>query len=226
MRKVQEVLTAAYAKSKKNQPGAIASEGTELLDLVNRAFRGLWAVTARVNPFFFASSDTVSHDSEGWPRPTDAEAVWRIELDSDRVIVVPLDDRAADPSRPAVYRWGQKYYGAGNPDDPTNEDLDFFFTTRPATLNALTQELDSSWVEAYDELLILEVAIYLAIKDDRNEEVASLRGDRDRWLMLFLNFVEHETLNEVRRFDRLRPFNSPSVVPIASLLAGGTDLEL
>ena len=45
-------------------------------------------------------------------------------------------------------------------------------------------------------------------------------------LLLFLAFLEHETLNERRRWGHINPFNVPSVVPIASLLSGGSSVEI
>jgi len=224
----QEILTAAYAKSLKNQPGRIAAESTELLEVVNRVMRTFFMVGARVNPFFFMSSAPVTYSS-GWARPATAEAVYRIVFTLDltqEVVVVPFDDLLCESLLPAVYRMGQVYYSAGNSADPTNESLTFYFSKTPTDVVALNATIDPLFPVSYKELPVLETAIYLALKDGRESEVASLTVSRDSWLNLFMAHMEHETMNERRRFGAPVPFNTASMVPIASLLAGGTSLEI
>lgn len=222
----QDILTDAYAKSKKNQPGKIAAESTELLGVVNRVIRTMFQIGVRVNPYFFGDQKTVSFSSPGWARPVEAEAVYRIEDSGAEVVVVPFDDRAAESGVPAVYRLGQVYRSAGNAPDPTSGDLEFFFSKRPTDAVSLETDIDTSFPEAYIELPILEVAAYLANKDQRQEELSYLVTERDRWLGLYLSFLEHETLNERRRYGHIRPFNTGSLIPIASLLTGGSSVEL
>lgn len=224
----EDILVDAYAKSKKNQPGKIATESTELLGVVNRVIRTFFSIGVRVNPFFFGDTADVAFGSPGWPRPTAAEAIYRIEFTSNNaeVVVVPFDDKLAEEALAAVYRMGQIFRGCGNTNDPTNENLTFYYSKVADASSALDDPIDSMFPEAYKELADLEVALYLAVKDQREEEVTFLRGERDRWLLLFLAFLEHETLNERRRYGHINPFNVPSVVPISSLLQGGSSVEL
>lgn len=223
---IQDILTAAYAKSKKNQPERIATEETELVGVVNRVFRTNFMRGVRVNPYWFGVDSVVSFSSPGWARPPKAEAVFRIEIDaSTEVIVVPFQERAVEPTIPAVYRYNQVYRSAGNPSDPTSGDLTFFYSSRPTDVADLTTALDTRFPEAYRELLVVETAIYLAIKDQREDEVAALGSERDQWLLLYLAFLEHETMNEVG-IRHIEPFSTPSVIPIASLLTGGSEVEL
>lgn len=216
----RQILNAAYARSAKNQPGQIATEATELLGFVIRTFRLLYAMAARVNPAFFgAEKSGLTYASPGWARPEDAELVWRIEkADGTRVLVVPFDDRQIDTYQPAVYRFGQIYRPAHT--DPSSQDtLTFFYSKRPADPPDLDTPVDALWTEQFNELPILEVAIYLALKDGRTEEAEELKPERDRWLQLFLAFLEHETVGEVRRFAPA--FHGPSVAPLQALLIGG-----
>lgn len=222
---VQELLTAAYAKSKKNQPGRIATESTELVAVVNRVIRMYFQIAARVNPYFFAKSASVAFASTGWPRPSDAEAVLRITNPSAvEVVVVPIEDPTAESGLPAVYRISQEYRTAGNASDPTSGNLTFLYSKRPTDLTATTDTIDTLWPTAYAELAALEVATYLAVKDGREGEVPYLAGERDRWLVMFLAFLEHETMNERRRYDQR--FNVPSAGPLMSMLAGGTGVAI
>lgn len=240
---VQQVLDAAYGRSKKNDPGVDASETGELLPLVKRSMYGIFALAARVNPTLLAASEVISPGAGGWSRPSLAELVWRIEgqgtsggnvSDGDKVIVVPQDDLEADTTQPAVYRYGGVYYPAGNANDPnTTDELEFFYAKRPefgtgddATADTLDDELDPLWPEFYNDLVILDVAIYLALKDDRRAEVGALRDERDHWARLFIAFLEHETANVVRRKGKIRRFTQETLVPISELLAGGSSLEV
>lgn len=220
----REYLQAAYAKSSKNQPTEIGTEATELLKVVIRAVRGLFAVAARINPTFFATQEQVAEAGGTWPRPTTAESVWRIETAAAaHVKIVPFDDRTLAGTAPAVYRFGGVYRAAGTPPAGT---LEFFYSRRPSDPADLDTAIDAQWPDAYDELLVLEVALYLALKDGREEEIAGLRGDRDRWLALYLAFLEHETIGELRRYESPRFEHSSAIIPLSELLAAGTSLNL
>lgn len=223
----RDILNGAYGKSTKNKPGTIATEATELLQVVIRAMRGLYAAAARVNPYFFAESLDVTLVSGAWPRPELAEAVARIERTGtttggtgaagDRVVVVPFHDRKAEPGFGAVYTFGQRYFSAGNVNDPTGGDLKFFYAKRPTSPADLDTVLDALWREEFNELLMLEVAIYLAIKDERDGEVPGLTIDRNRWLSGFVAHLEHETLDVRHRFGHVHRINTATIMP---LLAG------
>lgn len=216
---VQEILTAAYARSTKNRPGTIATEATELLKLVGRALRGLFAVGAVVNPEFFGKSVAVPFAAPGWKRPEDAESVFYIENPAGaEVIVVPFRDRKADEGKPALYRFAQVFRSAGNALDPVAGDLTFYYSKRADLPAALNTVLDALWVECYNDLLIDEVAVYLALKDGRLDEVQELKSERDAGLSQFASFLQHETANESRRFGSVRQFNIDTLRP---LLAGG-----
>lgn len=219
----QDILDAAYAKSLKNRPGEIATAGTELLKLVVRSMHGLYAYAARVNPIFFAETASVAFASPGWARPALAESVIRIENGTAEVVVVPYNQRDAEPGKPAVWRFGQIYRPASAGGlDPQGGSLTFFYAKRPTTPASLAATLDALWTEQFNELLVLEVAIYLALKDGRGEEVPGLTADRDRWVTMFTAFLEHETAQERRSYGHVHRFTGPSLVPLVSLLAGGS----
>ena len=227
----RDILLAAYGKSTQNLPGDIATEAAELLQVVIRAMRGIYAAAARVNPYFFAEiRPDVAYDASrgGWPRPEAAESVFRIEGQGSpggrvpagtEVVVVPLEDRTAEVGLPAVYRLGQVYRPAGNPADPNENDaLTFMYAKRPDDPAGLDSPLDPLWTEQFNELLVLEVAIYLALKDERMEEVQALKQERAPWITSLVAFLQHETANERRRYGAVRYINTSHLYP---LLAGG-----
>lgn len=219
----QMILDAAFGKSLKNRPSDIATAPTELLNLVVRSMHGLYAYAARVNPMYFAETAPVTFASPGWARPATAESVLRIENSTfTEVVVVPYDQRDAEPGQPAVWRFGQIYRPASSvAPNPQSGNLTFFYAKRPTTPASLGATLDALWAEQFNELLALEVAIYLALKDGRQEEVPGLITDRDRWIALFSAFLEHETAQERQSYGQVNRFAGPSLVPVMSLLAGG-----
>lgn len=218
---VQDILDAAYAKSTKNQPGTIATEATELYSVVVRSLRGLYAFAARINPVYFSDTAAVTESSGVWERPEQAEAILRIETAAgDEVVVVPYDDRLAADPKPQVYEFGGDFTAsAGQTAAPTG-DLTFWYSKRPAdpTPADLTGVLDEDWQEDFNELLILEVAIYLALKDGRGDEVVLLKEERNQWAQIFANHLQHATSNLQRRFGHKRYVNVDSLLP---MLTGG-----
>jgi hypothetical protein len=215
----EDIVVAAMASSTKNQPNRIATNATELLDVVRRAVQGIFALTARVNPEYYGEREDVAFNVDHWPAPADAELIWLIEDPAlQEVIVVPSTDRRADEARPAVFRLGRKFYTAGNTLDPVGGLLRFYFSSRPATLAAIGDPIDARFPDQFKSLLVCETAIYLSLKDGRHDEVPGLRESRNEWLKLYVAHVEHEVVNEVRRFGHTRSFHLPSLMP---LLAGG-----
>jgi hypothetical protein len=226
-----DILAAALGTSLKNRPGVLATAATELLQKVIRALRGLYAVAARVNPTFFAESASVTFASTGWARPENAESVYRLERVAgttggsgsagDEVVVVPFDDRAAELGRGAVYAFGKVYRSAGNAKDPTGGDLAFWYARRPTSPATVNATLDPQWTEQFNELLILEVALYLAGKEPnmRGAELALLSADRLSWLNLFIEFLQHETANTRHRYGHQAVVNVNSLLPL--LAPGG-----
>lgn len=221
-----EIITAAFAKNRKNQPGVLAS-GTEMFSSFLRVYPVMWTIGARVNPGFFGARATVPFETDGWARPAEAESVFRIELpNGDLVNVVPMDERDADPFVPALYEWGQRFYPAGNPDDPESGNLVFWYAKKPTLPVTADTELEALWPASFDELLVLELALVLAAKDQRADEIALLRGDRDVWLRRFIAHLEHATVGVTRSTGAAQRFQAATQIPLTTLLTGGTDVQL
>jgi hypothetical protein len=217
----RDLIIAGYARSIRNRPKTIATEETELLNLVIRLFRGWYAYAATVNYTVFAGlvdvedqAESGGPDLDGWERPEDAEVIFRIERTRhttggsgsarDEVSVVPYDDPKAEPGKGAVYRIGQVFLPAGNAKDPTGGTLRFFFSRRPTDPSSLDDTVDAAWIESYNDLLILDIAMYLAAKDGRADEVAQLTAERTEWTQRFTNFLMHPEAKELHRFATTR----------------------
>lgn len=221
-----KIITAAFAKNRKNQPGVLASPA-EMFSSFLRVYPVMWTIGARVNPGFFGGREAVSFAVDGWTRPAEAESIFRIELAAGGpVAVVPLEERDADPFTPAVYEWGQRFFPAGNAGDPVAGDLVFWYAKRPTLPANADTELEALWPDSFDELLVLELALVLAAKDQRADEIALLRGDRDVWLRRFIAHLEHATVGVTRSTGAAQRFQAATQVPLNTLLTGGSDVEL
>lgn len=210
---VQDILNGAYGRSTKNQPGTIAAESSELLEVVNRIHRGIYAFGARLNPNFFAETASVAEVAGTWLRPDTAESIIRVEDSGNvEVTIVPIDDRAAEPTLLAVYEFGQKFFVAAGLVPAGN--LTFFYSKRPTTYTLLTDLLDSLWTEQFNEILVLELAMYLSSKDGRFDEVQVFAPERDRWVALLGAFLQHSTSNLRRRFGHRNTINVQTLIPL------------
>lgn len=216
----EDIITAAHGYSSKSRPDEIATRRTELLALMYRAVRGVYAAASRVNPEYWATSMVVSNLSGRWARPERALSVLRIEKgDGTEVAVVPLDDRKAERSKPSVYLLGRGYRAAQSGLGPApTDDLTFFYSYVPPAPDALTDVIDDDWEDTFDNFLAIECAMYLALKDGRMDEFQSLGPERMKEAQLFVEFMQSATPIASTRFGQPRRIAVPTVLP---LLAGG-----
>lgn len=216
-----DIIVAAHGYSSKSRPDEIATRATELLALVYRAVRGIFAAGARVNPEYWATVETVANLDGRWARPVNAQTVLGIERTSDgeEVAVVPFTDRSAERSKPAVYLFNRGYRIAKSPHGPDEGDnLDFYFSRIPAAPDELTDVIDPEWESVFDGFLTIETAMYLALKDGRMDEFEALKPERAKELQLFVEFLSNATAITSSRFGQPRRVEVPSLIP---LLAGG-----
>ncbi len=220
---VQDVLNGAYATSTKNQPSTIATEETELLAVVARKLAGIYAFAARINPIHFSASLDVTGVAGQWERPEAANAIFRIEDAAfAEVVVVPYDDRLAAEPKIALYEFGGLFTAdpaqTNAPGD--TDDLTFWFSKRPDDPDPddLTGVLDPDWDDAYTDLLIFELAIYLSMKDGRVEEMAAFKQERNQWAQVFGSYLQHSTANLQRRFGHRKHVDVEALLP---MLTGG-----
>lgn len=194
-----DIILAAMGRSRQNLTTDLATYETELLALINRCLLSYFTMAAKMNPEYVGSIVAVPEVSGTWQRPALAEIVWKIETAAGVVVaVIPPDDRQMEPGLPAVYRLGRTFYAAGRSNDPTGA-LTLFCALRPAALTSTGSQLPASWDTTYNELLILDVALYLATKDNRQDELARLQSEQNKWLELYQQFLRHETTAIRRR---------------------------
>jgi len=220
---VQDVLDGAYATSTKNQPDTIANEAVELKKVVQRKLQGIYAFASRVNPIHYSASEDVTGVAGQWERPEAANAIFRIEDASfAEVVVVPFDDRLAAEPQISVYEFGGFFTADPAQTTPPGDtdDLTFWFSKRPDEPDPddLTGVLDPDWDDAYTDLLIFELAIYLSMKDGRVEEVTLFKEERNQWAQVYAQFLQHSTANLQRRFGHRKMVEVETLLP---MLTGG-----
>lgn len=203
----QEIINQAMGTSNRNRPETIGTAATEYLRVLNNSLKGLFSDGLERNRWYFSFRTSVPWDGTqlGWLRPAGIESVVRIEQeDGTEVVSVPPDQRFAEAKggRPSVYQVGRIFYPAGNPQDPEAGDALVFFCSRvPASLSGVTSTLDTAWPEQFNEILVYDLAIYLALKDgNRENEVAAFGEIRKAAFRRFINFLSHENLTMVQMY--------------------------
>jgi hypothetical protein len=215
---VADYLAAALVRNRKTQEKAMISEDApEAVAAFNRALRAFFIVGARVNPAYFGKVEEVSPASGHYPRPADAELVYRMELtggsDGELVHRVHVSDQDAEVG-PRVYRWGRVYV----PVEGVAGDLRIFYSARPAAATTLASEVDPLWEDHHAELLVLELAAWLAHRDERWDELGALLEERNRWLQLFVSSLVHESVGETVETGHEGLFATPTVAELQELL--------
>jgi len=181
----QNLIEAAYSRSTANDPGKLATDG-ELLGLADRLFQFIYAVAAVAAPERFLSKTTLT--LAGSPPsvtvPTDLIDLRRVQNASGgKVNVIPVEeiDRGWHLA-PAVFRQGATIVSRGQSGDPVATDvLTAWILDAPASLSALSTVLDTRFPTRHVELIIVEMAVYLATKDTGRDaaEFAALKDYRD-----------------------------------------------
>lgn len=218
----QDVLIAGIARSGKARNQQIATNETEMVQMMKRSQRTAFALAARINPFYFATQNAVSKITGNWAWPVDMELLFRLETDAGaECVIVPVDQKSAEPSLPAVYPLGKKLYPAGQATDPTAA-LTFMYSRRPVDPTVLTSLIDADFPESHLDLLIGDVAVYLAIKDGRGDDAQAFTSERNSHLALFLAHLEHATASlERRKYANIRRFNLQTLLPYGAANNGG-----
>ena len=203
---VSSLIDAAYNRSLKARPAQF-NEDVELLAIVRRSLLECFLAAAEVRPSFFGKSATVAFSGGAWARPSDAIAIYRIQnATGSRVIEVPLHDKTADLSQPAVYDLGGSFYSAGNPLDPTSGNLTMYYARTPRALTATTGDpagtTDPALTSDWDEIHILALYIHMIGKDAANHppgEAERQTAERAAWMENFRTYVRASSTSTVAR---------------------------
>lgn len=187
----QQLIEAAYSRSTANDPGKLATDG-ELLSVANRIYQALFALAAAAAPERFVSRTTItlSGSPAAGTLSTDIIDVRRVQNASGgKVNVIPLEElERLWHLAPSVYRQGGSLISRGGAGDPVASDvLTVWQLDAPANLALLTDSIDARYPTRHVELIVVEMAMYLATKDTGRDaaEFAALKMVRDTQLEAF-----------------------------------------
>jgi hypothetical protein len=219
MATAMDLILAAYATSAKNRAGAIASEAPELLPVLERSLRSLFADAVTHNRVAFAERIAVQRggDPVRWPIPQDAESVVHIQkADGTTVAEVPHDDMLSNQFVPSVYRLGGAFYPAGVEEGPDDEPLWLTCSMMPQPLPGLESEIDPRLPGRFHRIPILELARYIAVKmGGRESEVAAFEGELAREYERYVAWLKNLTTTLGRRWDHAGRIGTHGTNPIA-----------
>lgn len=190
----QTIIEAAYLRSTANAPGklAIDQEMVNYLDLVHQGYCALMAAAA---PERWIATDTASWT--GTPAilsiaHSDIVDIHRVEntTTGQEITLGPVAEKARAwfQGVPFCWRGGQatgfaQLFSRGLAIDPQNADpATYWYLDAPATISALTSTIDARFPKRHEQLLILDLAIYLSLKDveeDRKDEMDRLKAERE-----------------------------------------------
>lgn len=204
------IFEQSLGLSLRNRRTSIAEEAGELILVINRLLTEAFADAIEINPEFFGFVDDVvfsGNPVNGWPRPARAMTVYRIEgvigqttppLGGTEIQIAPERDKESVRFHPSVFERGRVFYSGTSPESPTAGTLRFFYARRPTLLligAPVTTDIDSGFPDEMVPLLIYGVAIYLAQKDSRTDELQVLSAQFELWKGLWQRYVEQTTLN-------------------------------
>lgn len=213
-----DLIIAALARSAKNDPDILATHESELLEAAHRAVAGAYAVAARVNPEYVGVAVPVDELPAGsWARPQGGTIFGITDAAGREVVAVPYHDQQAEPSKPAVYLMGARYHAVQGGANAPAGALTFYLAEQPAAPATLDDALPASWPVAHTDLLVADLALYLAVKDGRMEEVGALEVERQAALGRFVSFLAYENVITRRRYGQVRRVATSELLP---LLAG------
>jgi len=171
MTTAQQIIESAYSRSTSNDAGKLAGDGELLLHL-NRKYQSLYAIMAAFGGDN-ALASAVLNFAGGPPAvaalPVDAIDLIRVEqANGGKAYLIPANEKDRGwHLAPAMYRQGASLISRGQTGDPgVGTAITLFHLDAPAALVALATALDARFPVRYEEILVLDLAIYLSVKDE------------------------------------------------------------
>lgn len=187
---MRTIIDQAYARSTFSDPNVLAQDA-ELIARTSLRLGELFSAVnelATIEDAYFGKVLDVVPAASAWARPADLDVLLqlrgginygtgasRVSAVDEVINLVPYNDRSEVP--PAVYTTGGSYVSVGRAGDPSatanGEQLRFHYARFPTALDptakatAVGNTLDSAWPERFNNLLVVDLAKYLAKKDAR-----------------------------------------------------------
>jgi hypothetical protein len=208
MTTAQSLIESGYARSTANDAGKLASDGELLLHL-NRKYQSLYAIMA-VEGGDNALASTILVLAGGPPAfaalPVDVIDIKRLEqLSGAKAYLVPADEK--DRSwhlAPAFYRQGNSLISLGRAGDlGVGGSVVVYHLDSPAALSALGSTTDPRFPVRYEDILVLDLAIYLSSKDEdrADKEYKQLKDEYADAMGMFNKLVKSSNTAKDRPSD-------------------------
>lgn len=170
---VQQIIESAVARSTANDPGKLTVDG-ELIPKLNRRYQSIFARMALVGGDNLVAKTTLTFASSppSVTLPTDIVDIVRLETNAGaRTYLVPIRDKDRTwVMAPAVFRQGNSIVSLARSGDPIAGDTwTLFYKDAPATLSALSSTLDTRYPVRYEDALVIDLALYMAVKDENRD---------------------------------------------------------
>lgn len=215
MSTVQTIITNGYAKSAAARPDSNASP-TELIARVGQCLREVFQVWARENPLVLAVTGQVQFDGIGWARPTDALRIVQVRADigtiaaptipaGTRIRVVPFDDPLVAAGKPCLTEMGQRFISTGQAVDPSAGTVTMVYARGPQQPTTVTDSVDPLFPSFFDDILQFDIALYLAMKDQREADVQLFTANKGALLKQSIEWTRGQTYDIVQRFPLISP---------------------
>lgn len=213
-----EYIAQAILRNSQNDGDTLAEPDPELLAVLTLLFYDYYQLATGRNPYVFAKQVVLSYTAGGWTIPADAETVVMLQRPGGaEVVVVPIDDLEAEKGKPAVYRLGRRYFSAGNAaDPPANTNLLCIHTVIPPTFADLSDSPPTEWPTQFDPMVVNDLALMLAEKDERDVETGRRDKLQERWQARFMAWLSRPELNARTRFGSPRLVPTPATQPFGT----------
>lgn len=218
MADVQAIFDAAIARSASSQPDMLTVGEPELLRVVQRTLSRLYLLGARRRSTNFGATATAvftAGSPSGWPFPADCLSILRVEALASvsaealaagtEVAVTRLDDQDGMRGMPAVYEFGRRLVSCGGADDPVNQDLQIFYAAAAPTLASPADPLPDALPDMFHPLLELPLAIYIARKEGRTDDLAVFQAELSEESAYFDAWLTDASIAPGDRFAGFRP---------------------
>jgi hypothetical protein len=170
MTTAQQLIEAGYSRSTANDPGKLAGD-PELIAYLNRRYQLRFSLLAAASGDNLLAKTvlTLAGSPASVALPADLIDVVRLEnAAGSKVHIVPAEEKDRSwHQTPAVFRQGLSLVSLMRSGDPgVGGVLTLFYLDAAAALTVLASALDARYPARFENLLIVDLALYLSGKDE------------------------------------------------------------
>lgn len=212
---VQQIIDRGFAKSAAARPDSMMAPA-ELVDRIGQYLQDLFQIIAQENPTIIGDVATVGFDGTGWPRPVTCVRAIKVTAlpttvadpaidPGDEINVVGFNDPRFCEGLPSLMEYGQRFIPVGQTMDPSGGDLTVWFARSPVMPADVGDTIDLLFPSMFDDLLQLDIAEYLAVKDKRQEDETAFGGLKQKGELSLVLWSRAQTYSLQQRYPLVNP---------------------